>query len=95
VSIEAWTHAIVNGNIDYSSGQPFMRWVFPRIKLRKDNRTMDINRMASPFTGWAVENPLWGTGPMGDWTWDSSKVVQWAYTSVIPTSAVGGQLSTN
>jgi hypothetical protein len=93
VSIEAWTHSVVNGNIDSAVNQPYMRWVFPKMYLRKGNRTMDINRMASAFEGFALENPLWGTGPQADWPLDSSKVVQWMYTSTAPTPAIGAQKS--
>lgn len=92
VSVEAWTHNIVAGVINAT--QPYQRWVFPRMYLRKGNRTIDINRLASPFEGFAVENPNWGAGPAGDWPYDSSKVVQWAYSTTYPTPAIGTQTAT-
>lgn len=94
VSIEAWTHSIVSGNIDNAGSQPYMRWVLPRVYLHKTNRTLDINRMASAFDGFAAENPLWGTGPMADWTWDSSRILQWAFATSYPTPVLGMQKST-
>lgn len=94
ISIELWTHAIVNGAIDNAAGQGFMRWVFPRCFLRKGNRQADINRMASVYSGYAVENPAWGSGPMADWTWDSSRVAQWTFANTAPTPALGMQKST-
>jgi len=92
VSVEAWTHNIVAGVI--SPTQPYQRWVFPRMFLVKGNRTIDINRLPSPFNGFATENPNWGTGPTGDWPWDSSKAVQWAYSTTLPTIQVGAQVAT-
>lgn len=94
VSIEAWTHSIVSGNIDNAGGQPYMRWVLPRVYLHKTNRTLDINRMASAFDGFAAENALWGTGPMADWPYDSSRILQWAFATTFPTPQLGAQKST-
>lgn len=91
VSVEIWTHAILNGGIDPL--QPYMHWVFPRCFFRKNNRTIDINRMASSFTGYGLENTMWGSGPQADWTWDSSRVAQWAFTNTVPSSTLGMQKS--
>lgn len=91
VSLEVWTHSILNGGIDPT--QPYMHWVWPRTFFRKDNRTIDINRMATVFTGYAQENTLWGAGPQSDWVWDSSRVAQWAFASTVPSSVLGAQKS--
>lgn len=91
VSLEVWTHAILNGAIDPT--QPYFHWVFPRCFFRRDNRTIDINRMATVFTGYAIENTLWGSGPQSDWPWDSTKVTQWAFKTSVPASALGAQKS--
>lgn len=92
VSVEAWTHNIVGGKIDAT--YPFQHWVLPRLFLRKANRTIDINRMVSVFEGFGIENTQWGTGPVGDWPYDSTKVAQWAYALTAPVAAIGTQLST-
>jgi hypothetical protein len=92
VSVEAWTHNVVNGVID--TVFPYQRWVFPRMYMRKGNRTIDINRLVSPFEGWANENGQWGTGPAGDYQFDSSKVAQWCYATTYPTPTLGTQAAT-
>jgi hypothetical protein len=96
VSIEAWTHNIVGGIVD--TVYPYQRWLFPRVYLRKDNRTIDINRMVNTYTGFSVTNPNWGTGVMAGtdpWNYDSTQVAQWCYATVAPTPAVGMQLTTS
>jgi hypothetical protein len=87
VGIEAWTRAVVNGAqpTDY----PWMRWVFPKVKLRKGNRTLDINRLASPFEGFGFENAQFGTGPGKDIPYDASRVAQWFRDTTYPTPALG------
>lgn len=88
VSLEAWTRSVVNGR--QPTDFPYMRWVFPLGKFRKSNRTIDINRMASVFDGFWYENPNWGAGPTAQpWTYDSSRVVQWAKDTAYPVSALG------
>lgn len=84
VSIEAWTRAIVNGRqpTDY----PWWRWAMPLVKLRKGNRTADVNRMANAYEGYGLENPNWGSGPGGDFTWDSTKVLQAFRDTAIPSA---------
>jgi hypothetical protein len=92
VSVEAWTHNIVAGVINPT--QPYQRWVLPRLYLVKGNRTIDINRLASPFSGFATENPNWGAGPAGDFPFDSTKAVQWMYDTAYPTPQIGTQTTT-
>jgi hypothetical protein len=87
-SIEAWTRYVIDGYQD--PDQPFIRWVFPRNKLRKGNRTIDINAMANVYEGFAIENPSWGDGPLNDWEWDSSRVAQAAFADSVPTVQCGG-----
>jgi hypothetical protein len=89
VSIEAWTRYVIDGYQD--PDQPYIWWVFPHMSLRKGNRTIDINAMANIYDGFAIENPGWDDGPMNDWTWDSSRVVQAAFTDTYPTPQCGGQ----
>jgi hypothetical protein len=89
VSIEAWTRAVVNGRqpTDY----PYWRWAFPKLWLRKAGRTIDINRLASVFEGFAYENPNWGSGPRADFSYDTSRVVNVMRDTTIPTVQLGAQ----
>lgn len=89
ISVEAWTRYIVNGY--QPADQPYMWWTFPRMYLRKGNRTIDINSMANVFDGFAIENPAWDGGPLGDWDQDSSAVVQAVFTDTTPTPSIGLQ----
>jgi hypothetical protein len=89
ISIEAWTRYVVDGY--QSPDQPYMWWAFPRMYLRKGNRTIDVNAMANVYDGFAGENPSWDGGPMGDWTQDSDAVVQAVFTDTVPTASLGIQ----
>jgi hypothetical protein len=89
VSVEAWTRYVVDGI--QPPDQPYIWWVFPRMKLRKGNRTIDVNAMANVYDGFALENPSWQDGPLNDWDWPSDRVVQAAFTDTYPTPECGGQ----
>lgn len=89
ISIEAWTRYIVEGY--QPATQPYMRWVFPRMYLRKGNRTIDINSMATTFDGYAIENPAWDDGPVNDWPYDSDTVVMAMFDDNLPVVHVGTQ----
>ncbi len=89
ISVEAWTRYIVNGY--QPADQPYLWWTFPRMYLRKGNRTIDINSMANVFDGFAIENPSWDGGPMGDWEQDSSAVVQAVFADSHPIPTIGIQ----
>jgi hypothetical protein len=90
ISVEAWTRYIVDGYQDPQ--QPYLRWVFPRMYLRKGNRTIDINSMVTIFDGFAVENPSWDGGPLGDWEFTSDRVVQAAFDNALPNVQIGTQI---
>jgi hypothetical protein len=89
VSVEAWTRYVVDGG--QPADQPYMRWIFPRMYLRKGNRTIDVNSMATVFDGFAVENDGWGDGPIGDWPFDSTAVVAAMFDDNIPPIQIGIQ----
>lgn len=95
VSLELWSRNVAEpGTPGYPAGQqigqaPYIRWVFPRVFLHKGNRTIDMNPVDSLFEGYAVENANWGNGPNNDWLYDSSRLVQYAYDSTIPTAGIG------
>jgi hypothetical protein len=89
VSIEAWTRYVVDGY--QPAEQPYMWWTFPKAKLGKGNRTIDVNAMGNVYDGFAIENPEWDNGPMGDWLWPSDRVVQVCFTDTVPTVQCGAQ----
>lgn len=90
VSIEAWTRYVVDG--DQSPDQPYLWWVFPKAKLRKGNRTIDVNAMANVYEGFANENKGWDDGPLNDWEYPSDRVVQACFTDTVPDVQCGGQV---
>jgi hypothetical protein len=89
ISVEAWTRYIIDGY--QPPDQPYMHWVFPRMYLRKGNRTIDVNAMANVYDGYAIENPSWDGGPEGDWDQDSDRVVQAVFTDTVPEAQLGMQ----
>jgi hypothetical protein len=89
VSVEAWTRYIVDGA--QPDAQPYMRWVFPRMYLHKGNRTIDINSMASVFSGYAIENAAWDDGPVDDWPYGSEPVVMAMFDDEVPEAKIGVQ----
>jgi hypothetical protein len=94
-SLEAWSRNVAEpGSPGQVAGQqigqaPYIRWVWPRMFLHKGNRTVDMNPVDSTFDGYSVENVNWGNGPNNDWLYDSSRLVQYAYDTAIPTPQVG------
>lgn len=93
VSLECWTRAVVNGAqpLDY----PYWRWVFPLVRLRKSNRTMDTNRMANAFEGIGFENAQWGSGPNADFPFNSQRIVNVMRDTAIPSATVTTSAATN
>lgn len=89
ISVEAWTRYVVDGAQDPE--QPYLRWVFPRMYTHIGNRTIDINSMATPYDGFAIENPQWADGPLNDWPYDSSAVVQAMFDDTLPEIQIGTQ----
>jgi hypothetical protein len=86
-SLEAWTRYVVDGAQPPS--QPYMHWAFPMAKLTKGNRTIDINAMGNVYDGFAIENPNWGDGPDGSFTFPTDRVVQAMFTDQVPASQCG------
>jgi hypothetical protein len=77
VGIEVWGKAINGGTqVNYL---PYWRWVIPGVRnLREDARTFDAALLPNMYQGEAFENPSFGSGPFGDWQFDSSRVFQYA-----------------
>jgi hypothetical protein len=79
VSIEVWSKAIVRGTgfqgtTPYPSagtpeipGSPYIRTGVFRTYLWHDAWTIENKEQTPMFTGWAIENPNFGTGPADDW----------------------------
>jgi hypothetical protein len=79
VSIEVWSKAIVRGTgfqgtTPYPSagtpeipGSPYIRTGIFRSLLWHSDFTIENKEQTPTFTGWAFENPNFGTGPADDW----------------------------
>jgi hypothetical protein len=89
VSIEMWGAAIVNGT--QTPNLPWWRWVVPGCRnLVIAQRDFGPVLLPNTWNGQAFENPSWGTGPFGDWQFDSTKVYQYARagTPTVPASGL-------
>lgn len=79
VSIEVWSKAIVRGTgfqgtTPYPSsgtpeipGSPYIRTGIFRAFLWHSAMAIENKEQTPEFTGWAIENPNFGTGPADDW----------------------------
>jgi hypothetical protein len=85
VGLEMFAVAVLNGK--QATYLPWIRWVLPLVvNLHDTARTFDGTLQMNTYEGQAFENPNWGSGPFGDWQFDSSKVYQYArYGGVLPT----------
>lgn len=83
IAIEIWTKAMVRGTgyqgtTPYPSvgslsapaltGSAYFRWGVFRYLPLPDGFTIEDKENPGMFTGWAIENPNFGLGPMKDWT---------------------------
>lgn len=94
VSIELWSKRIgADGAIHPTL--PYYRWVLPRGYYRVGAKNFQNGPMDNPFSGFAVENAAWGTGPVYDWpeTVESGRVLQYlpVAASDLPTAECGYQ----
>ena len=86
VGLEFFMERIIDGH-PATDGLGFIHFVIPKAcNFVVGPRDATNAEMASVFVGEAFENDNWGTGPAGDWQFDSSKIFQWAYCSefVVP-----------
>ena len=80
VSIEFYEKVIVGGT--QATYLPYWRILLPACRnFVVEQRDVKNANLGSKFTGQAFQNPNWGSGPFGDWQFDSSKVVQRARCS--------------
>ena len=83
IGVEIWQKAVVRGtgyqgttpypSVGAISGQPltpsaWIRWGFFRVFLDPDAQAIEDKESMQSYVGWAIENPLFGTGPNLDWT---------------------------
>lgn len=75
VSIEFFEKAIVQG---YQAPQnPYWRIVLPRCSgFHVMPRTVQNQNLENVYEGQGFQNPNWGSGPLGDWQFDSTKWMQ-------------------
>lgn len=75
VSIEFWSKAVLNGF--QQPILPYYRWVLPRVNgMHTMPRDITNANTQTVIEGQGYGNPNWGTGPQGDWQFDSTKVFQ-------------------
>jgi hypothetical protein len=89
VSIEAWSKALVNGEVDDTL--PWIWWVFPETSWQYGARALEESFMGLPFTGSATENSNWDNGPANDWPEISTQVCQHLRIDDIPDADCGYQ----
>lgn len=83
VSVEIWQKAIVRGtgyqgttpypslgdDDPYLPASAWVRWgIFRVLNLHHADIAIEDKESMAAFTGFAIENPNFGTGPVGDWT---------------------------
>lgn len=90
VSLEVWT-PFVNGRGDLiDPANPYLRWVWPKIKADAGAKKIENGPMQYLLDGYCFENGGWGNGPLNDWQFDSSRVWQVALDSALPTPLQSG-----
>jgi hypothetical protein len=84
ISLEFWSAAIDDGA--YASELPYLHWVLGRGYLRpSDAWTLSGEDPLLPgFEGWTNQNKNWGTGPVGDWPYESGRVWQYVRVDSVP-----------
>lgn len=82
VSIEAWSKAIIGGAL--ASHLPYIHWLWPRLNLTQDEQSLENDAAQPVFKGTGQENAGWGTGPNGDWEYESSRLWQWVREATLP-----------
>lgn len=84
VGFEVWSRAIVKGK--QAAVNPYWRWVFPWGKFTfTGERALENGMMANEFQGYGLPNDLYANGPLGTWTYGTSKVFQYARAATAPT----------
>lgn len=84
VAIEVWSRAIKNGKP--TSTNPYWQWLFPYAKMAlSGDRVIQNDILATEFTGWAVGNSGFGTGPGApSWPFMSDRPFAYARSTTYP-----------
>jgi len=89
VGIELWSSAVLDEGVDDEF--PYVKWLLPREKLRETGtRSIGSDPVAVSYEGTGQQNPNYGSGPFGDWTYESSRVFQWYRVPTMPDLSVNG-----
>jgi hypothetical protein len=89
IGVELWSSAVHDDGID--DDYPYQKWLLPRIKVRETGtRSVGPDPMALTYEGTGQQNPNYGSGPFGDWTYESARVFQWYRVPTMPNLAVNG-----
>lgn len=85
VSCEVWAKAM-KGNIQSQDGDDaqWYRYLLPLTYWTYDGVDVEDKPETLTVTGYAMENPNFGSGPFSDWTFDSTRVLAWALDTNIP-----------
>ena len=89
VSVEFFAKRIIQGY--QATDYPYWRWVLPRVvAMHTLPRDFTNANAATVMEGQAWENPNWGSGPVGDWQFDSTKMLQRAVcgAQIVPAAGV-------
>jgi hypothetical protein len=87
VAIELWSRAVLDNSL-LAGG---IHWVLPRVKLSpSDSMALGASDPLQPsFTGTLEGNPNFGTGPVGDIEFDTSRVWQFCRVATVPNLSTG------
>ena len=86
VSIELFEKRFINGQ--QATDYPYWRWAMPKvINMHTMPRDFTNANTQTVMEGQAWENVNWGSGPFGDWQFDSTKMLQRAVAGaqILPT----------
>jgi hypothetical protein len=88
-ALEMWSSAVYDEGVD--DAFPYMRWLFPRERLRRDGtHTLGVDPLAPSYAGTGQQNLGYGTGAFSDWPYISSRVFQWYRSATMPDLSVNG-----
>lgn len=88
ISVEVWSKRIVG---DVQIG--WWHFAFTRLYLAYDNNTIGNSAMDQTFAGWGNSNINWGSGPMQDFTHDTSAPWQVMVAPALPTPRADGYIT--
>lgn len=78
VCIEAWSLAVIDGRKSVSL--PFFHWVFPFTMLQlTGDRVIENGMVATTFSGYGLDNYLFGSGPDGRWEYPTAVERPYSY----------------